>query len=486
MGLFERGPLGRAVARVGRWSGLLSLAVAVGCATNPVTGKRELSLVSESQEIAMGQQGAAEVRQSMGVVNDDALRQYVKTIGLRMAKASERPDLPWDFDIVDDPAINAFALPGGSIFFTRGILGFMQNEAELAAVLGHEIGHVTAKHSVQQLSRAQLATGLLGVGSILSSEVAAVAGIASQGLGILFLKYGRDAETQADDLGFKYSLSQGYDVRAMRTMFEMLGRVSGASSGGKLPEWLSTHPDPENRVAKTDQRLAATTADLSKARLNRDEFIQKLDGLVFGVNPRQGYFEEQRFYHPDLAFRLDFPSGWQTQNQASAVVGLSPNQDAIFALSIPSKDAPATALNAFIGQQGIQAANATNTSINGLPAAAADFQAQTQSGVVAGRIAYVSYGGNTYQLLGYTPAQSFSAYRNLLQATIQSFGRLTDRAALDKKPNRIRIVRITKDMTVQEFARQYPSAVSLEAVAMINGVSSPTDVIKAGYAKRVE
>src|SRR5690606_20978921 len=113
------------------------------------------------------------------------------------------------------------------------------------------------------------------------------------------LKYGRDAETQADDLGFKYSLSQGYDVRAMRTMFEMLGRVSGASSGGKLPEWLSTHPDPENRVAKTDQRLAATTADLSKARLNRDEFIQKLDGLVFGVNPRQGYFEEQRFYHPD-------------------------------------------------------------------------------------------------------------------------------------------------------------------------------------------
>jgi predicted Zn-dependent protease len=468
---------------IARWALLGALAA---CATNPVTGKRELSLVSESQEIAMGQEAAAEVRQSMGLVPDAGLQQYVKAIGLRLAKGSERPNLPWSFEVVDDAAINAFALPGGPIFVTRGILGFMQSEAELASVLGHEIGHVTAKHSVQQISRAQLAQGLLGIGSVLSSEVAAVAGIAGAGLGVLFLKYGRDAETQADDLGFRYALTDGYDVRAMRNMFEMLQRVSGTNPGGKLPQWLSTHPDPENRITKTEQRLTTVTTDLSRNRLNRDQFVRQLDGLAFGENPRQGYFESSRFNHPDLAFRIDFPSGWKTQNQASAVIGMSQSDDALFAVSIPGKDAPDQALGKFLAQQGIQAGSRSTGSINGLPAAAADFQAQTQSGVVAGRIAYLSYGGNTYQLLGYTPSQQFAGYRNVFIQAIQSFSRLTDPSALNKQPVRIRLVRLTRDMTVEEFARQYPSSVAIETVAFLNGVGSGTAVLKNGsWAKRV-
>ena len=190
----------------------VAMVLAAACATNPVTGKKELSLISEAQEIQMGQQAAVEVRQTSGIVPDSALLAYVRSIGLKLAKGSERPNLPWSFDVVDDPAVNAFALPGGSIFITRGILSYMQNEAELATVLGHEIGHVTARHSVHEMSRAQVFQGLLGVGSILSSDVASVAGVASQGLGLLFLKYSRDNETQADDLGFRYSLADGFDV----------------------------------------------------------------------------------------------------------------------------------------------------------------------------------------------------------------------------------------------------------------------------------
>ncbi|MGE0443200.1 MAG: M48 family metalloprotease [Gemmatimonadales bacterium] len=460
----------------------------VACATNPVTGRRELSLISESQEIQMGQQAAAEVRQSMGLVPDSALQQYVRSIGLAMAKKSERPNLPWSFDVVDDAAVNAFALPGGSIFVTRGILSYMQNEAELAAVLGHEIGHVTAKHSVQQLSRAQVAQGLLGVGSILSADVAAVAGVAGQGLGVLFLKFGRDAETQADELGFRYSLGENYDVRAMRSMFQMLQRVSGgAAAGGRLPQWLSTHPDPENRIVKTDERLTALNRDLSGTKLNRPQFLPRVDGLVFGENPRNGFFEGTRFNHPDLAFRIDFPTGWASQNQPTAVVAVSQQQDAIVALSIPGKDAPDQALAAFLGQQGIQSANRTSGSLNGFPAAAADFQAQTDQGPVAGRITFVSYGGNTYQILGYTTAQNFGNYRNTFVGVTQSFNRLTDQAALAKQPMRIRLVRLTRDLTVADFYRQYPSVVPVETVAIINGVDGPTDVLKSGTtAKRVQ
>lgn len=437
----------------------------------------------------MGQQAAEEVRQSMGLVPDSALQSYVRGIAIRMAKASERPNLPWSFDVVDDAAVNAFALPGGSIFVTRGILAFMQNEAELATVLGHEIGHVTAKHSVQQLSKAQLAQLGLGVGSIVSSDFAALSGLVGQGLGLLMLKYGRDAETQADDLGFKYSLNDGYDVRAMKSMFEMLQRASGGTQAqGRLPQWLSTHPDPEDRIAKTDQRLTTVTTDLSKAKLNRDHFVRLQDGLVFGENPRHGFFENQRFNHPDLVFRIDFPAGWKTQNQPSAVVGVSPNQDAMFALSIPSKDTPDAMLRQFLGQQGIQGSGASSGSINGFPAASSDFQAQMQDGkIVAGRVAFLSYGGNTYQLLGYTLAQNFGTHRGSFSQAIQSFNRLTDQAALAKQPARIRLVRLGRDMTVDEFVRQYPSNASAQAVALLNGTDKGTTVLKSGsWAKRVQ
>lgn len=459
------------------------------CATNPVTGRREFSLISESQEIEMGRSAAQEVRQSMGLVPDSALQRYVRTIGLRLAAASERPHLPWSFEVVDDAAVNAFALPGGFIFVTRGILAHMDNESELASVLGHEIGHVTARHSVQQISRSQALQLGLGVGSILSDEVAALSGALSTGLGLLLLKYGRDAETQADDLGFKYALNDGYDVRAMRSMFQMLQRVSAAGGGGgRLPQWLSTHPDPENRIVKTDQRLAAVTVDLSQARLNRDAFLQRLDGMVYGENPRHGFFEGSRFNHPDLAFRIDFPAGWQTQNQPSAVLAVSQAQDALVALSIPTKDAPDVALSRFLSQQGIRAGATSRAVVNGHPAAHGEFLATTQGGQeVAGRITYIAYGGNTYQILGYTALAKYGGYRGAIQQTALSFDRLTDAAALNRQPVRIRPVRLARDLTVEEFTRQYPSAIPAAAVALINGVESTSSVLRAGtWVKRVQ
>ena len=231
------------------------------CATNPVTGKKELSFVSESQEISMGRDYAGQVSQEMGVYPDSAVQRYVSNLGKELAVRTERPKLPWTFTVMDDPQVNAFALPGGFIFITRGIMTHMNSEAELATVVGHEIGHVTARHSVQQMTRQQLAQIGLVAGAIASDKIAQNMGAISQGLGVLFLKYGRDDESQADGLGFRYALNDDYDVRRMVDMFEILQRVS-ASAGQRIPEWQSTHPDPGNRIEATEARLKRVTVPL--------------------------------------------------------------------------------------------------------------------------------------------------------------------------------------------------------------------------------
>src|SRR6266480_2804604 len=287
---------------------------ALACAVNPATGSRQLMLISESQEIAMGRDYDQEVTASIGLYPDTALQRWIQQFGARLAATSERPNLPWSFRVVDDPVVNAFALPGGYIYVTRGILAHLNSEAELAGVVGHEIGHVTARHSVSQMSKQQLAQIGLAVGTIASPEFERFAGLASAGLGVLFLKYSRNAERQADDLGLRYMRRVSYDPREMPHVFEMLTRVSQAQGGGRVPEWLATHPDPENRRGRIEQEIAGLPQNISGVAVNRDSYLQRLDGLVFGNNPRDGYFKENQFFHPELRFRMTFPQGWTTSN----------------------------------------------------------------------------------------------------------------------------------------------------------------------------
>ena len=194
---------------------LVALLSVAACAVNPATGQRELSLVSESQEIQMGQEADPQISAQLGLVDDPELQAYVSDLGLRLAAVSERPDLPWSFKIVDDPVVNAFALPGGFIYVTRGILARFDSEAELAGVLGHEIGHVTARHSVSQMSRQQLQQIGLGVGMVLSEDVRNLSGLLSAGMQLMNLRYSRGDETQSDELGLRYISRLGYDADAM-------------------------------------------------------------------------------------------------------------------------------------------------------------------------------------------------------------------------------------------------------------------------------
>ena len=456
------------------------------CATNPATGKREISLIPQSQEIAMGQEGAKAAAAQMGIYADSGIQRYVSSLGQTLAKTSERPDLPWSFSVVDDPIVNAFALPGGPIFISRGILAHMNSEAQLVSVLGHEIGHVTAKHSVSQMSKQQLfQIGLIGA-MVVKPELQQFGNAASQGLGLLFLKFGRDDEVQADALGFKYMTAQNYAPTEMAEMFKTLDRLSGGEGSRGTPEWLSTHPDPGNRVEKTSERIAAAGKSFAGARVEREAFLRRIDGIVFGEDPRNGYFQQAAFIHPSLKFRFDFPSGWKMRNGAEQVVGVSAQGDAQIALSLAGTEAPQQILSKFLQQQGVQAGSTSNSPINGNAAAVGQFVAQNQDGSqLAGYVAFIQQDNTTYQLLAITPRAQIQAYDAAFRATIGSFQRVTDARLLSVKPQRLRVVTLRSAMTLTQFNQQNPSPITIAELALINGVDASKVLAAGTQVKRI-
>jgi predicted Zn-dependent protease len=457
------------------------------CATNPVTGQRQLSLISESQEIQLGREAAEEVAQSIGFVEDAALQTYVRRLGVTLAANSERPNLPWTFHVVDDPTPNAFALPGGFIFVTRGLINLMDSEAELASVLGHEIGHVTARHSVTQISRQQLAQLGLGIGGILVPEIQPFGQALGAGLQLLFLKHGRDAERQADELGFAYARTQGYDLQEMADVFQVLQRYGDRQEDRTaLPSWLATHPAPAERITAVRQRIAGVGPQ-PDARLGRAEYLGQIDGLVYGENPRHGFFRDHVFYHPDLRFRMRVPEAWQTANLPRAVVAASPQGNAVAQLTLAGRLAPAQAAQQFVDQSGVIATGSTRETINGIPALVTTFEAQTPQGItVGGYVAHLSYEDLTYQILTYASASAFAQSQQIFTGIIGSFAPLTDRAILDVQPRRLDIVRLSRNLTVAEFQQTYPSSIPLDLLTIINQVPSPSARLAAGtLVKRV-
>lgn len=459
------------------------ISLAAACATNPVTGRRELSLVSESQEVQMGREASQNDLRRVGTVPSAEAQALVKRIGTSMAAKSERPNLPWEFHVLDDAAVNAFAYPGGFIFVTRGLMTHLNSEAELAEVIGHEIGHVTAKHTVAAMSQQQLAQiGLVGA-SILSPTIAKYGDLLGTGASLLFLKFGRDDELQADALGFQYSLAQGYDVRESPKVFETLGRLSGGQ--GRVPEWQSTHPDPGNRIQRAQQRLAQTPASaIAGARVNRAEYLRVIDGMVFGENPRNGFFSGTRFLHPDLRFEMQFPQGWKTANMPEAVVAVSPDNGAQIQL-VPGRGSPTETLQALLQQQGVTVRQSGSTTINGNPAVMAAFDAQMQQGTINGLAAAISYGNTTYLLLGLVVPQVAQQHGPAIENTLRSFRALTDAAALNVQPARLQLVTLDQAMTGAQFVQRYPSSAPAQQVYIINGIESGTSLPRGMVLKRV-
>jgi predicted Zn-dependent protease len=455
---------------------------ASGCATNPVSGKSQLSLYSEAEEIELGREEDQKTLVEVGLYGGDTLQAYVQQLGLQLAASSERPKLPWTFRVLDDPSVNAFALPGGYVYVTRGILTHLTSEAELATVLGHEIGHVTARHSVSELSKATMASLGLSAAAILagSDDLAAIGGI---GLELLFSKFSRHDESQADSLGVRYALQGGFDPRPMTDVMTMLGRVTDAE-GGRLPTWLASHPAPENRRQQIEQQVAALNVDLGQLAVNRDAYLTRLQNMEFGEDPREGYFGGNAFYHPQLKFSMRFPKGWETENSKASVVAVSPDSAAAISLELADGKDPSSARKAFFGGEGIEEGDDWDSGLD-LPASGGYFRATTDDGEMQGLAAFVSYGGQVYQLLALATDAGWQSHSDVLEQAVASFAALKDPRLLRAEPKKLALVKLTEAMTLQEFGRRYPSTVPIETVALINQVQA-ADVLPAGmWVKRV-
>ncbi len=468
----------------------VSLISLIGCARNPVTGRREIVLISQGQELAMGRDNHPGILQEYGRVDNDSIQNYIQRIGKEFAEVSHRPELDWQFTVVDSPVVNAFAVPGGYVYFTRGILAHMNSEAELAGVMGHEIGHVTARHSVQQMTRTQLAQIGLAVGSIASPTIGQFGCAAQSALGLLFLRYGRDDERESDQLGVEYSARGGYDPRQVSSFFQVLARLS-AGAGPALPPWLSTHPDPGERVATTRalgneqiQQLGLLEDDL---RVNRETHIRILEGMVYGNNPREGFTEDGRFYHPDLRFELMFPLDWEVQNTRSAVYASEAGQQAQMQLRLA--DAPeGSTVREFVQQLadgGSAPESGRYRTINGNPAFVGVYNISDAGGTLSVLVGFIDFGGQIYQIVG--AANALNVFGDIMEDSILSFDRLEDLRILNVQPDRLTIYTARGGDSLERLAEEMTNArVDAETLSILNRLPLEASIPAGTLVKLVE
>ena len=452
------------------------LAVLAACATNPVTGRRELSFMSEAQEISLGYDSDPQIKQEMGVYNDPELQAYVTDIGQRMARISERPNLPWRFTVVDVPAVNAFAVPGGFIYITRGIMPFLDSEAELAGVLGHEIGHITARHSAQQYTR-QIGgqVGLVALG-VFVPAARPFGDLTGQAIGVLFLRYGRGDELQADELGARYASAMGWDPAGVPAFLSTLGRLDEAAGDRRgVPNWLSTHPDPLSRVKDIQPTVETLRTPGATFSTNHDDFTRRIDGMLYGDNPEHGLARGSTFLHPALRFRIDFPAAWEITNSPQQVVAKAPGADIFMVLQLVEQPQGGTVQDVAltsIRNAGFRRVEGSRTIINGLEAFVGVYDGQMQGlGRVRSRAAHIMHDGNVYMVAGLVASSAFEQADGAFSTSLNSFRNLSAAETEDIRPDRVDLYVVRAGDTWQSIAERAGAAVKPATLAIMNSAT---------------
>lgn len=461
------------------------------CSRNPVTGKREIVLMSESQEINMGKEYDPQVQATYGVYNDPKMQTFITAKGKEMAAISHRPHLPYEFKVVDSPVVNAFAVPGGFVYFTRGIMAHFNNEAEFAGVLGHEIGHITARHSVKQQTKQMLGQLIFIGGLVVSEDFRNFADLASQGMGLLFLKFGRDDESQSDELGVDYSSEIGYDASEMAGFFNTLKRMR-TESGSATPTFMSTHPDPVDRFNKVQAmaRKEQKANPNKQYKINRDSYLEMIDGMIYGDDPRQGYSENGAFYHPELLFQFPVPSGWRVNNMPTQVQMSPEDGSAVLTMDLADGTDLRAAANTFVQENKLTVIEQSSSNVKGnsaytliaesTPIQANGGQEQAQSPTLRMLTYFISYGGKIYKFNGLSKKADFNKYFSDFQRSMKNFKKLTDQSKINKKPTTIAIKTVKKNATLQTALTTYSMQGSqLKELAILNGMEL-TDQVKAG------
>jgi predicted Zn-dependent protease len=458
-----------------------------------VTGNKRAFGYTWGQEVQIGKESDPSIVAEYGVYENAQISAYVERMGqellavshLRRAEApAEMKNTPFTFRVLDSPVVNAFALPGGYVYVTRGLLAYLDNEAQLAVVLGHEIGHVVGRHASkraaqQQFGQLGLIVGAVGAQSIFGGNAAeSVLNTVGSAAGLLFLRYGRDDERESDDLGVEYASMVGYQSGEGSRFFRSLLRMQ-EKSGQSIPSFTSSHPDPGEREATIQRMASEWAAQYTMDKVGRDSYLNLLDELVVGDDPRQGYAENNVFYHPTLKFQFSYPSGFQLINQPTRVIVLEPNQKAIMVFSLAQDVTTARDAGAkFAAQEGITVINQGAATTNGLASyeilakAAAEDGSEFQL-----KQRYIEYGGTVYSFLGYAAAAEYDTYAAAFQTTFGGFKALTDQKKINVQPTRVDLVTTTRSGAFSTFLpNPLPRGFSDLDIAIMNQVNLDTQI----------
>lgn len=490
----NRSPLGLATV----FALILPLLSVAACSTNPATGEQSFTaFMSEQDELRVGAEEHPKILKEMGGVYDDpTIQTYVDWVGEKLAKVSDLPDLKFTFTVLNEPNINAFALPGGYVYITRGLISLAENEAEMASVLAHEIGHVTARHTAQRYSAAMATNiGLLGASILgqvfgLPSDLNRVAGQ----VGHLYLQaYSRDQELESDMLAVRYMARAGYDPRALESFFRKLRQEVSISqrSRGRPDEdpadnILSTHPRTADRIAQAI-RLARVPPN-ADPRLGRDDFLARIDGMVWGDAPEQGVVRGRVFQHPDLKFRFEVPPGYYLSNSPAQVVAYGPDNTTIVFNQLAQKDAAQVSdIRAYVaGWGGGRLKGVERLTINGIEAATGSARINTSEGTRDVRLVAARFARDRiYRFLFLTPPDATAKHSEDLRRTTYSLRRMTDAEAAAVTALKLRVVTVNQGDTAEKLAAAMPiEAFKIDWFRALNGMT-PTDTLTPGEKVKI-
>lgn len=463
----------------------LALSWLAGCAVNPATGRNDFVMMSEQQELDLGARYNQEIAKQNPRYNDAKLQAYIQRVGERVARASHRNQLNYVFTLVDSPDVNAFALPGGYIYIHRGLLAYLNSEAELAAVLGHEVGHVTARHSVRQQSQST-AWGLLGQAAAIGTGVGALGDLTSV-MGNAFVRgYGRDMELEADGLGAQYLARGGYDPQAMIEVVRVLknqedfSRDQAAKRGEAQPVGgyhglFDTHPDNDRRLKEVIGPAQALVG--GSQEVGRDTFMQMIDGLVFGDSADSGIRRGRNFYHGPLDFTLSYPQGWQLVNRPDVLIGHTEDEQAFIAMTMEAADkalTPGEYLRKRAGNQRLVAGEELRLgSLQGYTA--------VLSGQSARRVAVIYRGDSAYLFVAGLKGQaSLETEDQRFLSVIRSFRPLKAEERKLAEPVRLHTSRAKAGQTIATLAKESPLQSGAEGQLRLLNNLYPSGEPKAG------
>jgi predicted Zn-dependent protease len=493
-----------------KWAlSVIATAALMGCGTqtvNPVTGQQERSVMSEQAEIAEGAKAHKEVLKEYGVLKNDRVQSYVNDIGQRLAKLSHRSQLKWTFTVLDSPEINAFALPGGYVYITRGIMAYLDSEADLAGVIGHEIGHVTARHGAQRATRQQDAAlvGLLGnvLGAVLDAkggggigqQIGQVSEMAAAGR---VAKYGREQELQADGLGAEYLSRVNYDPRNMIDVIRVLkdqerfaadvARAEGrpVSQGGN--SWLASHPSNDQRLESISKIAAQYQANKNYADEGRVRYLQIMDGMPFGESPEQGLTRGRNFYHTSLNFAMTAPSGWGVANEADQLNFVAPAGDAALIVQLAPPNAGRNHEEIIRNVVKPVSGRVDKYALNGLQATHFVGVVQAQGGqrAIELTVATGAAGQNFLMIYAAKDAATLQRNRASLRETEGSFRGMSAQDVATAKPWVLRTANLPRD-GFAGLARAAPmSTLPEQQLKLMNGVYSSGAVQPGALVKVV-